>query len=270
MIFGRALDNLLRAATITVSTGTPLSGYDVENLCNEIWSYPFKVSETTLDLRIDLGSALQVAWPVLGNSNLNVAARLQGHSDTATWAGTTLVDRTFAIPTQSVDGFFTSPHLDLSSETPCRYWRLTVTGNALPIIIGELYFGPQRRSIESCYLFEDAEPSSAGRSVQHLTPFDIDLGYEQGTRREVIDGSVIVTATELAEVENMIRSSRFGVRAFFCLPYDDSADAWFVRYMGGDTLKKKPLVTGPDPDMTLVALPIREVSRGLPWVDPDA
>ena len=264
MVFARPGDNLLADASLTLSSGTALSGYGLANLYNQTWAHPLKISETELDLRIDLGAADLPEWVVLGNSNVDVAAKFQGHTSDS-W-GTPDIDLTFGVPTQSVDGLFTSPHLNLSALAAKRYWRLFITGNALPIIIGELLLASTRRTISREHLLQDIALGSIGRSVEHETPFGVDLAYQQASRRDVLDGSIIVGATDYTALEGLVQATRMGVRPFFYVHRHDSADAWMVKYAGSGLLGRRPL----DAHLARVPFPIRQLSRGLPWVDPDA
>ncbi len=253
LIFAHARDNRLRSATLSLSSGTVQAGYGLTNLAIENWAVPFKIDEVTLDLRVDLGASALPAWVILGNSNLTVAARLQGHSDTATWAGATAVDLTFSVPTASLDGIFSSPHL--APEVACRYWRLTVTGNAYPIIIGELVFAATRRTFDGTY-------ASSGTTIVHATAASVDLAYSVAARRESLSGQVAAYASEEATIRNLLRSTRGVARPFWLVLPLDPADAFMVRAVSDPQYQ---LIPGG----SVLAFPIRELSRGLPWIDPD-
>lgn len=260
MIFARANDHLLPSATIAVASGTPQAGYPATNLFNRNWASPFWIAETTLDLRFDFGTAVLPQWVVLGNSNLTVAAKWQGHP-TDSW-GTPDVDLTFGIPALSGDGLFSSPHLNLSALAAKRWWRLLVTTNASPVMIGELLLAATRKQV-GFYDVDSLTIPSEGQNVVHATMAGVGLAYEQATRQEVTDGRLVLETAELAEIEALVQSARFRARPFWMVPQDTGTDAWLVR-LQTDQIVRTPVGGG-----WLVPFPVQQLSRGLPWVDPN-
>jgi hypothetical protein len=241
-----------------------VSGYDTNRLANGTPAYPFKITGTSLDIVFDFGSPILIELPAILHSNLTVAPHLQGHSSNS-WSAPD-IDVAFGIPTIDAAGFFTAPWLDISDRNPKRYWRLHITGNAHPIIIGELWLGEFARSISSSYLIEGLSLISENRSVVHETNSRVELAYEQATVRERIEGSLLVNAAELADLTALVRAAKMQTRPFLFIYRSDLDDAWLVKY-GSDTFTRETLVVD---EITRIPFPVRQVGRDLPWIDPDA
>ena len=250
-------ENLLDDATITVQSGTPLDGYDVERLNNGSWAYPFKVAETALELRFAFDGPVLPEFVILGNTNLTVAATLYGSAA----AGGSDVSHVFAVPTLAVDGVYTSPFADLSDLAAKQYWRLVITGNATPIIIGELFLGSSYRTLDTDYeLDQVTQLGSAYRSVDHETAFGVEHSYPQDSRREDIDGSIVVTLAEFLDVAAWHQSCRGRARPTWMVPDLSVNDAWLVR-LTNERLARSPY----GPGGWRVLFPVRQLSRGLAW-----
>jgi hypothetical protein len=259
-VYSHPDENLVDAAAlITVSVGTPLAGYDTDQLSNGTWARPFKIAETTLELRFEFAAPVVPAFAVLGNTNLTVAAVLEGRS-TNVW-GAAEVSGTFGVPTLSGDGLYSSPFLDLSDLDPKQYWRLLVTGNAAPIILGALHLGSSYRTVDSNYELDAmTEFASAWRNVEHETGFGVDLVYTQASRRERVEGAIVVTAAELPAVLAWFQACRGSARPTFMVPNDEVDDAWYVR-LSPDGITRTPFGAGG----YRLRLPVRQLSRGLGW-----
>lgn len=263
MIYARPSDNIISTATITISSGTEVTGYEKANLYNQAWDIPFWIAETTLDLRFDFGAAVALKWVTLGNSNVDVAAKWQGH--TADSWGTPDIDQTFAVPSQNARGIFSSPHLDLSATASKRYWRLSITGNTDAIAIGELGIFTARRSTASGYRYNDSEFGASGATALHETGFGVEMAYELHASREDIVGDIAVTAAELADMQSLMDDARYNAKPFWMLPYEGYADAWFVRFAGQPAERPRLMKRPWGPSKWYVDLPVRMQSRGAPW-----
>lgn len=247
-----------------MTTGSVVSGYGTDRLANGTPAYPFKITGTSLDIVFDFGAAVLVELPAILHSNLTVAARIQGHTSNS-W-GAPDIDVAFGVPTIDARGMFSAPWLDLSERTAKRYWRLHVSGNAHDVIIGELWLGKLARSLPRSYLLEGLTLGAEGQTVVHETNARVELAYEQATVRERIDGSFIVDADDLAELDGLVRAARFQARPFLFIPRSDVDDAWLVKY-ASDAFTRAPLVVD---EVTRIPFPVRQVGRDLPWIDPDA
>lgn len=257
LVYGRPSDNLVDQATVTVQSGTPLAGYEVENLSSGTWAHPFKVAETSLEVRFAFGAPVLPALAILGNSNLTVAATLYGSAA----AGGSDVSAVFGIPALSVDGFYASVFQDLSALAAKQHWRLVITGNAAPIVLGELFLGSAYRTLDTHYeLTEQTGLAATWKNVRLETAFGVELVYQQASRREAIDGVVGVTLAEFADLEAWHQDCRGSARPTWLIPDASVNDAWLVR-LGDDGLRRSPI----GPGGWLVRLPVRQLSRGLPW-----
>lgn len=260
LILSRSDENLLDSAlSITVATGTVAAGYDADMLFNGNWSEPFMLTDFTLDLRMEWATAVLPEFPVIGNSNLDVAATLEGHSSNS-WGAPNAPPQLFGIPTRRSNNYFTSPFLDLSALTAQKWWRLRVTANTLAVIIGELWMGSTYRTFDN-YLLEGKDDNSEEPVIIHQTPMKVELTYPLAGPSEGIVGSVIVNATDLDRLQEFLRVCRHAGRPFFTALDEDIDDALCVRY-GATGLHRRPLGNG----IFHVQLPLLEKSRGLSWV----
>ena len=262
LLYGLPLDNLLlQAVSITVTNGTVVTGFGVDRLYDGLLAKPLAIEETDLDVVFEFAAPVVPQFPSIGHSNLDVAAHLQGHTSNS-WSSPD-IDVAFAVPTVSVDGFFSNPYLDNSALAAKAWWRLHITGNALPIKIGELFLGSTLRSLPKSYEYTST-PTAAGGSVVHETNFGAELAYTQSTRREAIEGSVLVTNAGLALVQALIEACRFRARPLVMVPVEGETDAWWVRLLVDQVPKPRP-----GSALHRVSLPVRQLTRGLPWIDPD-
>jgi len=258
IVYARPGDNLIdQAVSITVQSGTPLTGYYVERLNNGSWAYPFKIAEVNLELRFAFSAPVLPAFSILGNSNLTVAAVLEGGAA----PGGADVSASFAVPTVGADGFYSSPFIAGTGLSAKQYWRLRVTGNAAPIILGALHLGSTYRTLDTTY---ELSPSTVlaqrWKNVRLETAFGIELVYQQAGRREAIDGAVVVTAAQLADLEALHQAAQGSARPIWFVPNAVVNEAWLVR-LGDDGLTRRPFGAAG----WAVPLPVRVLSRGLPW-----
>jgi hypothetical protein len=258
VVFGRAGENLIdSASSVVVTAGTPLAGYPVSNLSRKTWAVPFKVSEMSAEVRWHYSGSVLPEFAVLGNSNLNVAAVLEGNS-VDVWTAPN-VSVPFGTPTLRADGFYTSPKLDLRTYTAQAHWRLVVTGNTLAIVIGALMLGDTYREYEG-YLLETAEHLTQPNTAGDETPYGVEHIYQQGPSRERKGAELIVSADEVDELVDWFRANGGRAGMFFMATDDAIDDAMQVRVdVAG--IQRKPLGGG---DFKVV-IPVREVSRGLHW-----
>lgn len=262
LAYSHAGDNLLDTATVTLQTGSALTGYGLDKLNDGDPARPFKAAETTIEIRFAWAAPVLPAFPVLGNSNLTVAATLEGRSD-ASWGAAEVGPFAFAIPTLGGDGLYSSPFQNLTGTATKRFWRLKVTGNAAAIIIGELWLGSTYRYIDSGYQIADAELGPVWSSIRHETEGGAELVYTRAARRESVDGHVGVTPSEAASLDAWAQSCRGDARPSVMVPRDDVNDAWMVRLAvgAGGRLKRAPFGSGG----YLVELPLRQLSPGPGW-----
>lgn len=265
LVYAHPRDNLLRiASSITVTVGATQTGYGTDKLHNSAWADPCKGTGVDLSIVFAFDDPVLPDLAALLNSNLDVAASLQGNA-TDSWGAPT-VDEAFAAPTMNARGFFTSPHLSLAALDPSAtaqlFWRLHIVGNARTVHIGEFYMGP-RRTLAG-YLYQGLSIPLRGHSVVNPTYMDVPLAYEQVPGHRGLSGSLVVSGAGKTAVYALIDSARYRARPFVLIPRDDVNDAWLVTFVSDD-IPEVPL----GPDLVRIGPPVAMVSRGLPWVEPD-
>lgn len=258
IILARADENLIAdAVSVVVTVGTPLTGYGVGNLLSKTWAVPFKVAETAVEVRFHYAAPVLPEFPALGNSNLDVPMLLEGHSSDV-WTAPN-VSVTLAAPTRRVDLFYTSPFSDMRNLTPQEHWRIVVTGNALPIVMGALWLGSTYREFEA-HVLDSATRSLQSRVAMQDTAYGSELAYQQGPVRLQQGAQIIVRPDEVQDIVDWMLVNSGPARMFFVALNDAVDDVLQCRLVSSD-LEMAPLGFGNQ----RVALPLREVSRGLRW-----
>jgi hypothetical protein len=265
LYFAYPSDNLLAtASSITLSTGTELDAqYELDKLFDGTWYNPFKAVEDTIAIDMEWSSPVSPALAILGNTNITVAATLLGHTDATFGSGFPDITITFGVPSVDPFGFFTSP-FQVPSVAAKAHWRLVVSANAYPVIIGELGLYASALGLSRAYNLSSAKRLLGG-TVYYETPAKVGLAYEQSTAVRTIDGFFIVqTDAELATVEQLVAKTRFRARPFFLIPRASVDDAWMVRFTL-DELQVETYGSGAQ----RINAPIMMCGRGLAHVDPD-
>jgi hypothetical protein len=266
--YSHSNDNLmLTAQSVTLTTGVRESTqYDVDKAYDGDPARPLKIIGTSMDLDMVWASPVLPIFTALLHSNISVVARLQGDN---TNLNSPAVDVAFAVPTMSVDKWFTSPFLNLTGMgiTAKSKWRIRVVSNALPVILGELWLGSAFRQLSDGigFLLDDSAFDRAPGTVVHMTNHNVKLRYHQGPIMDSYAGSVIVKGTDLQAVHDWRELARGASRSFAYVFDVDVNDAQLVAF-GADPYSRTPLGDG----YMKFPLPIEAVSRGLQWIDPDA
>jgi hypothetical protein len=259
-------DNLLRtASSITLTVGSVVSSeYSTARLFDGNPASPLILTGTSMDLDMIWGSPVLPEFVSIIHSNFTVAARLQGDN---TDLSTPDIDVPFAIPTVSGQKWFSSPFLDMRGYTAKSRWRLRVVTNGYPVTLGELFFGSTMRVFteDVDYLLDDAEFIATHGSIVYSTNYGVELAYRQQPLQQVINGNVRVSHADVAKVLNWFEAAYGKARPFVIVPFEGVNDAWMVRF-ATDSLQQRPLGNG----IYQIPLPIRQLSRGLQWIDPDA
>lgn len=265
LVYTRPNDNLLPTATLSLSAGTLLANSALANLYDLSLAKALMLSDMTLDLRIDHGSAKSVAFVSFLHSNVDVVARFQ--TDAANDFSSPVEDETFGIPAVSQAGRYSATWINTSGHAAARWNRLLISGNTLPVTIGLLWLSQAYRTFTVAKGFQHRglriDPAYGLNSIE--ASHGIDLTYNQSPRREAFLGTVKVPDAELSDVDDLIDAARGGSRPFVAVPDDRKDRAYLLRLLPGAGVRV-PL----GPNYYEVALPMREVSSGLAWVDPDA
>ena len=134
-------DELVAVAdTITLTVGTPATGYGTDKLSNFYPDDPFKVESTTFRIVLDFGSAVAPKLAAVIHHNLVPGYDdlfLQGNA-TNVWTSPSF-SQAFAAASYLGDDFPVNLSMDLRTTSPSyRYWSLAATtANSVNISIGE-------------------------------------------------------------------------------------------------------------------------------------
>lgn len=261
LVYSHPRENLLREATaVTVTDGATAEGYGVEKLSTGTWADPCMATGDSLTVLMEFPAPVLPAFAALLNSNLDVAATLEGHSSNS-W-GAPAVSAAFAVPTMDARGFFSSPILDLSAETAQAWWRLVIVGNTRDVILGGLHLGIRR--VLDGYLFPGVGLSIGATTAVNRTYAGMPLNYELTPATHGAAGTLVVSGADRAAAVDLILAARGQARPFVIVPRSDVDEAWMVQ-VASDTPRRTPRAADTDE----VELPLAMVSRGLPWVEPD-
>lgn len=268
MRYAHPLDNLLRTATVTLQTGTVMTGYEVENVYSGVWHRGVRVEEDDIDIMAEFGAGVSPVLAVIGNSNLTVAARLQGHASSGFGGGSPTVDLPFEVPVLHKSGFFSSVWLAPTGLPSLTHWRLHVVGNDYPVVVGQFFLIGVERGLPGTYILRAYQPADEGASEINITPAGVTLAYERSTPIARIDGSFIVNGSGLQALMELAYAAHFAARHFLMIPDTDVNDAWLVR-MAQDSLPYEKIKTGAQTGNYQVPFPVRMSARGMSHVDPD-
>jgi hypothetical protein len=254
-----ASDVFLIPPTVTVLAGTVDSAYPVANLWNLNPAKPFKATTTGIDLQFDFGAPVVIEFIALWHTNLSVVATVQNNTGT-TWPGTVM--GTLAVQARSFDGFRDNPMLDLRGQPARRYWRLTISGNATPVILGGLGMYNFLQTLNPWGPAIGLARPEEHPTVGFETDGRIEFRYSLGLRIEAFR-SITVTVprtTGLAKLKDLIRDAQGRARPFPVVIDPGSGIAQLVRFED-DELN----VTGVSRDWVDVSMNLRDVGRGLAW-----
>lgn len=220
------LPSQLRALVWTLSVGTPLTGFGVDKLVDAAPDSPLWLGGTSIDARSDQGSALRLDGLVLVHHNFaaGTTLRVQMHSDTATWGGTTDVD--LSVDVGPWLGRF-APHVffhiaaahSLSLRTK-RYIRFTNTdANNVNIQIGEIVPLVTLSDLASAGLLIEPTPQAPltyGRSLAEGKKGPQYM-HDRRTRDRRWSGQLLLVDADAAALKAW-QDDSYGVRPFVVWP----------------------------------------------------
>jgi len=130
---------------------------------------------------------------------------------------------TATIPAAALDGegIRFNPFVRINPVSVGAALTLTVTGNASPVIIGELWGGLAVEFEPYELDLDPGEPFAWESEFSSIPPYDSGLSHP---RR--LSGEVIMTASQLAQVKAVYAASRRGSRPVLIVPDEDVNDAW--------------------------------------------
>jgi hypothetical protein len=233
-------DNVAPNATPTVETGTANASYPVAN--STLLSYakiaaPSKLAEVTGAWLFDFGSAQRVDAVVLWhNFDAGITCKLQGNA-TNSWGGPT-VDATLTIPAKRSDDFTVKVYRDLTgvtgySASGFRYWRLTVTGNSVPVGIKILLFSQIRTTSKNFQWSYAANEHQT--AIQMTTDALVPWAYDLTAAPRQFVGTVPGTDADATKIAEWFRACAGPVHPTVIVPNPSENDAWLCRWSSGQT-----------------------------------
>lgn len=250
------LGNVADASSVFV-VGAAEASYPLTNIANGNPAKPFKCTGATVQIRWDLGSAKALKYFALIHHNLDNAL-----AGVTLKAGSTIAVADFSqaitIPAADEDGYTVSPWLDLTAVAAYRYWRLNVdTANSANVIFGEICLQLDDRRVAKNYAVGSVR-AEIGDWITHQTGLGVELVYNRSTRRKMLSGSFMVSATQLETFLEWWRAVRG--QPHLIIPDVANNEAWLARLQ-----VKELAVTFRAPNSRVFSFQIQEVSRGLPW-----
>ncbi len=260
-------DDLSRAFTATLTSGSQEVGYEPVRLTNDDPSYPFRASTTTFRLLWDFGTATRVQYVLLVHHNF--IAGLAGVTlAMGSTTATSDFSRTFTIRAYHKNDFPQNEALDLRDVDPSyRYLSLALTSaNSVAAALGKIAILSTVRSLDGNLLL-NTEETAAHPIVEHQTDVGVSTIYAHGTWLRTLSGEKIQEASDAAAIRDWNEATRGRSLPFVLIPHlePDAAagteeEAWLVRWTD-NVLPRIYLI--PDLGLSHYLLKFSEVSRGL-------
>ncbi len=262
-------DDLSRAFTATLTSGSQATGYAPVRLTNDNPAFPFKADSTTFRLLWDFGTARPVEYLLLVHHNF-----LAGLSGVTFAMGSTTAtssfSRSFTIRTYHEDLFPVNEHLDLRDVTPTyRYASLAVTSaNSVACALGKIAILTRVRALDGNLMLDGApEEDESHPIVEHKTDVGVSTIYSHGTRLRWLRGDKIQKATDAAAIRSWWRATQGRSLPFVLIPHitrvpsptPEEEESWIVRWEQPNLPRT---YIGPDL-LSRYHLTFEEVSRGL-------
>ncbi len=266
-------DDLSRAFTATLTSGSQATGYAPVRLTNDNPAYPFKADSTTFRLLWDFGTAMPVEYLLLVHHNF-----LPGLSGVTFAMGSTTAtssfSRSFTIRPYHEDLSPVNEHLDLRDVTPTyRYASLSVTSaNSVNCALGKFPILTTVRTLDGNLMLDGApEEDESHPIVEHKTDVGVATIYSHGTRLRWLRGDKIQEAADATAIRSWWRATQGRSIPFVVIPHvlnDDAPvtspaveeeESWIVRWEQPNLPRT---YVGPDL-LSRYHLKWEEVSRGL-------
>lgn len=260
---GRPSDDLAQGASAVTAT-TEDADYPAENLIDTNIAKPAKLTGTSGNWVVDLGSARTVAAASIVNHTIDAGleVRLQGNSADS-W-GAPAFNEAFAIPTHHEDGHAPNPILLVGATY--RYWRLIVVGtNSQNVAVGRLLLLGAWREFGTSVQFSAMEDEEHLEHVDE-TELGVELVYDHQMKRRSLSGEMPANALEVEEIASLRRDAHSRVYGWALQPFEGVNDLWFVRFSDD---RRSQTIIAPDADHggyhRRVRFQVREVSPGVPF-----
>lgn len=215
----RPAQNLSRGKTITVSASTPLTLYPAENLVDGSTDSVFRVSETAVTFKVDLGGSVTPALLGLCNTSLDEGLLI---------GVTGSLNADLSSPVLSVEFAARTPNcwIDLRGGAAMRYVRLTITGNSHPVTIGELVVATA--TVLDGAIDAGHEALMQSYHERSFTDAGVVSKVSAGVNTRALKVSVVLTETERAAVEAVFDDAGLTGERMFFIPDSRDNDLWMV------------------------------------------
>lgn len=256
-------------------SGTADADYPVVNIGNEDPSNPFKTVDVSADIDIDLAVAVPIGIVAIIHSNLaegtspSVVEILLDDNSGFTSPETFIVD----VPAYQEDDFPGTPYYDFVAQgdgiKTFRYVRIRITGNAVPITIGEVIIGPGWRELDA-----DFRPSAVDDEAHPTIENESEAGgvqtvYPQNYRRRAVRGEFLLTskdgtAVTTEPIRRWNRAAKGRGRPFLIHPYLPIDEPWYVRFERDQVPRARVYQADDGSYVHSYAIGFEECARGTP------
>lgn len=261
-------DDLSRAFTPTLISGSQASGYEPVRLTNDNPAYPFKVDSVRFRLVWDFDTAVPVEYVMLVHHNFSAGLSGVTFAMGAT-SSTTAFSRDFTIRDYHEDDFPVNEHLDLRDVTPTyRYASLELTAdNIVNCALGKCPILTTVRALDGNLLLDGSpEDDEDHPIVEHNTDAGVATIYSHGTRRRWLRGDKLQVDSDARLMRSWNRATQGRSTPFVLIPHVITEDgttadeeSWIARW---EDSRLPRTYIGPDL-LSRSRLKFEEVSRGL-------
>lgn len=210
------------------ASGTPLDGYDVENLTDGDPSNPLAIEETTVGLVGDLGAALPISGVALVHHNFQEGTTLRLRVNaTDSWGGA--IDITVTATVGAWLGRF-APHVyfnveaaaDLATRTKRYLFLDNTVANDVPVKIGEIVVAGVVDEFSGVLV--DVKPSLTYGRSKVAAKKGPEYIHDRRTRDRDWTGSAFLEDDDDIEAFEGLQDQSYGVRPFLIWPLNSIDD----------------------------------------------
>lgn len=265
-IYSKRSDEVGQNATLSLTAGTANSAYPVANLVDKNPAKVCKIDSTNGTILFTFGAAQRVDLVSLIHTNLSTGATVKVQAATSSGFGSVAFEATFTIPAMLGSGVTrwpVNPWLDLTldaeySATGWQYWRITITGNAENIQIGQVWLGSNLRkfdpNVEWGLADELGTPSGFNRTAYNVAHLRRRASM-QWRRTMALEGAPDTQRDAMLALVYDVEGNSF---PWLVIPDGTVNEARMVRFA-----EPKQRIIYKINNNSRIELPLEELSRGL-------
>lgn len=271
-------DDLCQTDAHTVTASAEDTAYPAANLTTENPAQPAKLTTTSgnwvLDFASAPGDAIAAAL-IYQYLDGGIEVRIQAN-DSDSWDSPAF-DQTITIPGKRRDGpdfqrWTTSPFVLFDEPQNYRFWRLAIVGtNNQAVCVGRLMLLAALPAVDRFYdgdIGETLRPDDDPGQIVQPTELGVDNIITIGGPRRGLSVTLIASdyeagsapVQEASDFRTLCETVDGREHPFLLIPDESRNDAWLVRPESG-SWPRAHRVGG----YQVWTIPVREVSRGLPW-----